>query len=530
MVNTDLSGVILNDISFIDIDLSGADFTNATLTKIGLSNIDLTNSKFNYAILSSVDFTGADLTNADFSGADLTNVDFTGAIFSDDTILSDGKKFSDSDTNLELIKQVTTNDVIEKLDNTTLEDDTEISFNTILSESNLDITEETSISTISNEIVEEIVKKTKNVSLNTTSGESKTKRTQLFSDKIQKLKTGNLTTTETKIEKLRIEKNRKDYFKAFAKKINESVRTYLKENVNKTKTEVQDIKPVKSIRGKPSDFGKDDVFTEESTTIVYFIPPDDPTEDISINLYDSDINSYGNVISSDIEIDQTIYYNYEDDVNNIYDSIKITRNTDINYTLYIYDKDTNNYSTDTISLNSLDNNVYKFRIFSADREYKISVGSTNAQITNIDLISDVCFRGDTQIETDQGIYKISDLKTYKHTINGRKIQAITKTKYNTDKIVCIQKNAISKNVPSKDIYVSQKHSIYMDNKLVEARDLVKKYKNVKFVKYKGEYLYNIVFDYHGIIKIHNMYFESLHPKNKVAQMYISSNKRRISNN
>jgi alpha-tubulin suppressor-like RCC1 family protein len=500
-------------VKLTDADLSGADLTGADLTGIDLN--------------------GVNLTNADLTGVDLTNIDLTGAIFSDNTILSDGTLYSDNDTNIDIIKQVTTRDVIEKLDNTTLETDTEISFNNIITDANLN----TSDITISNEVVEEIVKKTKNVSLKS---ESKAKRTVLFSDKIQKLKTGNLTTTETKIEKLRIEKNRKDYYKKFAKKINESVRSYLKTNVNKTDTEVQDIKPVKSIRGKPSDFGKDDKFddidseTNTAITIVYFIPPDDTTEDISINLYDPELNTNGNVISSDIEINQTIYYNYENTESGVYDSIKITRISDISYTLYTstYDTDTSTYTyrTEGIQLNSLNDSFYNFQVVSANKEYKITVGSTNAQITNIDLISDVCFRGDTNIETDQGVYNISELKTYKHTINGRKIQAITKTKYNTNKMVCIKKNAINDNVPSEDIYVSQKHSIYMDKKLIEARDLVKKYKNVKFVKYQGEYLYNIVFDYHGILKIHNMYFESLHPKNKVAQMYISSNKRRISNN
>ena len=527
MTITDLSGSILEDVSFIDIDLSGADFTNSQLINVIFSNLDLTNSKFNYSTLEDIDFTGANLTNADFTGASLTDIDFTGAIFSDDTILSDGTKFSDNDTNIELIKQVINSDVVEGFKNI----DIDLSFNLILNNNKLNITSP------SDEIMEEIIKNTRDISLNdisfnntntNTTNSSEQTRKNIFTD----LNTSilSLSVEQRTFKTIKKENNRKKYYKELAKKINESVRSYLKTNVNKTETEVQDIKPVKSIRGKPSDFGKDDKFddidskTNTPITIVYFIPPDDPTEDISINLYDPELNNNGNVISSDIEINQNIYYNYENSESNIYDSIKITRISDISYTLYPSTYDTNTgtytYGTEGIKLNSLDDSVYNFRVVSANKEYKITVGSTNAQISSIDLISDVCFRGDTNIETDQGIYTISDLKTYKHTINGRKIQAITKTKYNTDKMICIKKNAINDNVPSKDIYVSQKHSIYMDKKLVEARDLVKKYRNVKYVKYQGEYLYNIVFDYHGIIKIHNMYFESLHPKNKVSQMYL----------
>ena len=86
-------------------------------------------------------------------------------------------------------------------------------------------------------------------------------------------------------------------------------------------------------------------------------------------------------------------------------------------------------------------------------------------------------------------------------------------------MVCLRKGALGKNIPDRDTYVSKKHCVYMNNTLIEAYKLVEKYKKVKYVSYNGECLYNIVFRNYGIIKIHNMYFETLDPENRIAKAY-----------
>ena len=85
MTITDLTGAILEDLEFIDIDLSGAIFTNAILRNVEMKNINLSNTIFTNATLFNVDLTGADLTGADLTGADLTS-----SIFSETTKFSDG--------------------------------------------------------------------------------------------------------------------------------------------------------------------------------------------------------------------------------------------------------------------------------------------------------------------------------------------------------------------------------------------------------------------------------------------------------
>jgi uncharacterized delta-60 repeat protein len=134
-------------------------------------------------------------------------------------------------------------------------------------------------------------------------------------------------------------------------------------------------------------------------------------------------------------------------------------------------------------------------------------------------VSTVCFPGDTPVVTDQGICKIKLLDKRLHTINGNKIKAITQNILATNKIICIMKNALGDNVPDKLTCISPNHGIYVDNELIEAKDLIEYVDGIYYVPYNGEILYNVLLDNHGKMIVNNMEVETLHPENIIAKLY-----------
>jgi hypothetical protein len=70
--------------------------------------------------------------------------------------------------------------------------------------------------------------------------------------------------------------------------------------------------------------------------------------------------------------------------------------------------------------------------------------------------------------------------------------------------------------------MSGEHKVRYNSELTEARKFVEQYEGVKFVKYSGEVLYNILLDTHETIKVNGMVCETLHPKNAIAKLYNSS--------
>ena len=91
-----------------------------------------------------------------------------------------------------------------------------------------------------------------------------------------------------------------------------------------------------------------------------------------------------------------------------------------------------------------------------------------------------------------------------------------------DKLVLIKKNALSKNVPNKDTIISGFHKIELNGKLIEAYKLTNFYKNVKFIPYNGETLYNVLMENWERMKVHNLTVETLHPDNIMAKLHNSN--------
>lgn len=134
----------------------------------------------------------------------------------------------------------------------------------------------------------------------------------------------------------------------------------------------------------------------------------------------------------------------------------------------------------------------------------------------------VCFPSGTPIETDQGQIVIEKINSNIHTINNKKIIAVTKTITDENKIVCIEKDALGKQIPSQKTYISRNHEILYNDKMIKAKHLVKNVENVYFKEYNGETLYNILLDKHDTMVVNNLIVETLHPDNIVAQLYNSN--------
>ena len=133
----------------------------------------------------------------------------------------------------------------------------------------------------------------------------------------------------------------------------------------------------------------------------------------------------------------------------------------------------------------------------------------------------ICFPKGTPITTEQGLVAIEKLNTDKHTIRGKEIVAITQSRPLQQHIVCFEKDALSKNVPSQQTLCSMEHKVFYKGEMTKARNLVDLCENVTFVPYNGEILYNVLLKKHDKMMINNLICETLHPENiaaKISQM------------
>ena len=135
--------------------------------------------------------------------------------------------------------------------------------------------------------------------------------------------------------------------------------------------------------------------------------------------------------------------------------------------------------------------------------------------------SGICFPAGTPINTDQGIKNIEDISTRKNTINGKKINSITRTiMKRLDYLVVLEKDCIENNVPSQQTICSPDHKILYRNKMIEASLLIeRKVRGVYAKKYDKSPLYNVLLDSHSTMIVNNMITETLHPKNPIAMLY-----------
>lgn len=129
-------------------------------------------------------------------------------------------------------------------------------------------------------------------------------------------------------------------------------------------------------------------------------------------------------------------------------------------------------------------------------------------------ISNICFLANTPIITDQGIFPIDQLDPEVHTIQEKKIVAITKTVSQEKYLICIEKDALGPNMPSQDTVITQNHKLLYQGAMTQAKHL----KQVHKVAYHGEVLYNVLMETHQIMNVNNLICETLDPDNGIAKL------------
>ena len=132
-----------------------------------------------------------------------------------------------------------------------------------------------------------------------------------------------------------------------------------------------------------------------------------------------------------------------------------------------------------------------------------------------------CFVAGSLVQTDQGIITIEKLEPLVNTIEGKKIQKITKSvSLNKDKkdfLVLFEKHCLGENLPNKDTICSPNHKIYHNEEKHIAKWFINKMNGVRKVPYKRETLYNVLFDKHTTMNVNGLKVETLHPRNKTIK-------------
>ena len=153
-----------------------------------------------------------------------------------------------------------------------------------------------------------------------------------------------------------------------------------------------------------------------------------------------------------------------------------------------------------------------------DLAYNIHL--TPFEFTYADIQSRICFPAGTTVQTDQGLVEIQMLIPDTHTLDGKRIVAITKTYGMDDDLVCLKKGALRKNYPNKTTVMTRCHKIFMKGELISAQRLVDQYKGISLIPYKGERLYNVLLEEAGRMKVHGMWCETLDPINPIAKFFM----------
>ena len=138
---------------------------------------------------------------------------------------------------------------------------------------------------------------------------------------------------------------------------------------------------------------------------------------------------------------------------------------------------------------------------------------------NNNIPSNICFPAKTPITVDQGIVNIEKLDLSIHTINNKRIVAVTKTTSLKDYLVRFEKDALGDNLPSKTTTISPEHKIVYNNQLIKAKYFVNQFENVTKLEYNGETLYNVLLDDYSKMTVNNLIVETLHPESDIAQLY-----------
>jgi len=192
------------------------------------------------------------------------------------------------------------------------------------------------------------------------------------------------------------------------------------------------------------------------------------------------------------------------------------------YGVYVYTSEDGSNWTRNIATSDDDGNTY---VITGDNfNYVSTIGNyyTSASTDYWTVLSPYgmeCFPAKTPVLTNQGYIPIEKIDIENHTIRNKAIVAITKTVSDETHLIRIAKHALGNNYPNKTTLISQNHQVMFMGHMIKAKDLVGLVEKVTRVPYKGEPLYNVLLDTHEKMQVNNLIVETLHPENKVAQLY-----------
>ena len=144
---------------------------------------------------------------------------------------------------------------------------------------------------------------------------------------------------------------------------------------------------------------------------------------------------------------------------------------------------------------------------------------TSGSITSTLFVSNICFPAGTLITTDQGIIAIEKINPDIHTIHGKKIVGITQTISSHDFLICFEKHALGKNIPSQRTCMTHGHEVLYNGQMRKAIEFVHTNDHVYKTKYRGDILYNVLMETHEIMEVNQLHCETLNPVNPIAKLY-----------
>lgn len=133
----------------------------------------------------------------------------------------------------------------------------------------------------------------------------------------------------------------------------------------------------------------------------------------------------------------------------------------------------------------------------------------------------ICFIKGTPILTDQGEIPIEKINPAKNTIRGENIIGLITSIPLDSYLICIEKNALGKNIPNRKTILSKDHKIIFNGTLIESEKIITKSTSsgIYKIKYNNTPLYNILLQNYSIISVNNLLCETLHPNNILAKLH-----------
>lgn len=133
-------------------------------------------------------------------------------------------------------------------------------------------------------------------------------------------------------------------------------------------------------------------------------------------------------------------------------------------------------------------------------------------------IAPICFYAGANVLTDQGEVEIQDIIPHHHSIDGMLVCDVTKVLNSEESMVYIRKDTMATGVPYCDTFITNKHKVLYDGRLVQARELVEMIgdqNKVSVERYSGSPVYNVVLMKPYTMVVNGMTCETLHPRNVV---------------